>query len=143
MVSRPSSPLKQTFKRLLSPSKSKPAPPPALSLQGPDQTNNWKYAESTSSSDYSSSNDGYTGWNVAERPQTPISGPNKENVQITPKDVVEQVMGYSPPKLKKRNTKSTGGLKNKPQDADLDLQFEELMVLLSLMLLIVEFPINS
>ena len=143
MVSRPGSPLKQTFKKLLSPSKSKPAPPPALSLQGPDHINNWKYAESTSSSDYSSSNNGYTGWNVVERPQTPISGPNKENVQITPKDVVEQVMGCSPPKLIKRNTKSTGVLKNKPQDADLDLQFEELMVLIFIMLLIVEFPINS
>ena|SRR2546423_6291777 len=122
--SRPPSPIKQTFKRLLSPNKQKPAP--ALSLQ-PEQTSNWKYAESTSSSSYSSSStEGYTGWNVLDRPRTPISDPNKENIQSTPKDLVAQIMGRSASKLDKRNTKSLALLK--PQDPDLDAQFEELMV---------------
>jgi hypothetical protein len=127
MVSRPVSPIKQTFRKLLSPSKTKSAPPPALSLQGPEQTN-WKYAESTSSSEYASSNDTYTGWNVVERPQTPISDANKENVQVTPKDVVEQVMGCTPPKSNKRNNNKNSPGKNKSKEADLESQFEELMV---------------
>lgn len=122
--SRPPSPIKQTFKKLLSPGKQKPAP--VLSLQQ-EQPLNWKYAESTSSSNYSSSStEGYSGWNVADRPRTPISDPNKENIQSTPKDIVAQIMGRGPSKLDKRNTKSLALLK--PQDADLDTQFEELMV---------------
>jgi hypothetical protein len=123
--SRPPSPIKQTFKRLLSPSKQKPAPA-SLSLH-PEPSSNWKYAESTSSSNYSSSSgEGYTGWNVTERPRTPIFDPNKENMQSTPKDLVAHIMGRSPSKLDKRNTKSLAMLK--PQDTDLDTQFEELMV---------------
>jgi hypothetical protein len=46
----------------------------------------------------------------------------------TPKDVVAQIMGRSPSKLNKRNTKSLAMLKS--QDTDLDSQFEELMVML-------------
>jgi hypothetical protein len=126
--SRPPSPIKQTFKKFLSPSKQKPAAP-ALSLQ-PEQSN-WKYAESTSSNYSSSSSEGYTGWNVVDRPRTPpVSDPNKENVIMqgsTPKDVVAQIMGRSPSKLNKRNTKSLAVLKS--QDTDLDSQFEELMVI--------------
>ena len=119
--SRPPSPIKQTFKKLLSPSKHKQAAP-ALALQ-PEQAN-WKYAESTSSNYSSSSSEGYTGWTAMERPRTPISDPNKENMRSNaPKDLVAQIMG---PKLNKRNTKSLAVLKT--QDADLDSQFEELMV---------------
>ena len=121
MSSRPDSPIKQTFKKLLSPNKSKPPPvQPALTPQFAEHTN-WKYPESTSSSNYSTdSNTQYsTGWSVLKRPQSPTSGANKENVLST-KDVVDKVMG--PAKLSKQKSKQWS------KDADLDRQFEELMV---------------
>ena len=121
MSSRPESPIKQTFKKLLSPNKSKPASTqPALTPQLPEHTN-WTYPESTSSSNFSAdSNTQYnTGWNVLESPRTPASGANKENVMST-KDVVEKVMG--PSKLSKQKSKQLS------KSADLDRQFEELMV---------------
>ena len=121
MSSRPESPIKQTFKKLLSPNKSKPpSAQPALTTQFPEHTN-WTYPESTSSSNCSADpNTQYiTGWNVIERPQTPTSGANKENVLST-KDVVEKVMG--PSKLSKQKSKQLS------KDGDLDRQFEELMV---------------
>jgi len=120
--SRPPSPIKQTFKKLLSPSKQKTAP--ALTLQ-PEQSN-WKYADSTSSNYSSSSSERSSGWDVVDGPRAPISDPNKENVQNKPNDLVAQIMGRSPSKLNKRITKSLAMLK--PQDNDLDNQFEELMV---------------
>lgn len=135
MASRPDSPIKQTFKRLLSPTKSKqpPAspqqPPPALSPQLSEYTN-WTYPESTSSSNYSQDSVQYTGWNVIDRPQTPpiTSGANKENVLqvVSTKDVVDQIMsGGTPSKANKLKSKQNG----KAQDTtDLDRQFEELMV---------------
>src|SRR5205814_4245974 len=79
MSSRPDSPIKQTFKKLLSSNKSKSPPSqPALTPQFPEHTN-WEYPESISSSNYSTdSNTQYnTGWNVVERPRTPTSGANK------------------------------------------------------------------
>jgi len=134
MSSRPDSPLKQTFKKLLSPSKPKP-PPPALTPQPPAEHTNWPYPESTSSSNYSSTSQQFptgvhgehTGWNVIDSPQQPNFGPNKENVHVTPtKDVVEKVMGPSiPNKLSKRNMKSKSKFGT---DGDLDREFEELMV---------------
>lgn len=125
MSSRPESPIKQTFKRLLSPNKSsKQQPPPqprALSPQLTEHTN-WTYPESTSSSNYSSDSTQYTGWNIIDRPQTPTSGANKENVHA--KDVVDHVMGPTSNKLRKHKSKTNA----KSQDVDLDRQFEELMV---------------
>jgi hypothetical protein len=133
MMSRPDSPIKQTFKKLLSPSK--PKPPPALTPQPPSEHTNWPYPESTSSSNYSSHSQQSptgvhgecTGWNVVDSPQQANFGSNKENVHVTPaKDVVEKVMGPSiHNKLSKRN------MKNKSKvgaDGDLDREFEELMV---------------
>ena len=130
---RPESPIKQTFMKLLSPTKPKPSP--ALNPKASEYRNS-SYPESTSSSNYSKDSDnsnskgGLTGWNVLERPQTPTFGPNKENIHVTPKQVVDHVMGRtSSKKLSKRNTKSTSVLKNpKHHGADLDRQFEELMV---------------
>lgn len=131
-TSRSESPIKQTFKKLLSPTK--PKPPPVLAVQAPDLRNS-SYPESTSSSNYSqdsansSSNGGFTGWNVFERPGTPTFDANKENVNVTPKQIVNHVMGRKPSKkLRKGNTKSTSVLKNSKHDVDLDRQFEELMV---------------
>src|SRR5277367_558340 len=133
MMSRPDSPIKQTFKKLLS--ASKPKAPPALTPQPPSEHTNWPYPESTSSGNYSSHSPqsptgvhgGCTGWNVVGSPQQASFGSNKENVHVTPaKDVVEKVMGPSiHNKLSKRN------MKNKSKvgaNGDLDREFEELMV---------------
>jgi hypothetical protein len=146
MSSRPESPIKQTFKRLLSPNKSskqqpqlQPPQQEALSPQLPEHTN-WTYPESTSSSNFSSDSSQYTGWNIIDRPQTPVSGANKENVHVM--DVVNHVMGPTSNKLHKLKSKTNP----KSQDADLDRQFEELMVHNPLdynLLTWAEFPIYS
>ena len=57
----------------------------------------------------------------------PIIGANKENVQMTTKDVVNRLMGPAS-KLTKKQAKSKNQNTSKLQDADLDRQFEELMV---------------
>lgn len=144
--SRPGSPVKEAFKKLLSPSKQKVAPPPPSPSLSSSEYPKWAYPDSnssdssshyTSSSSSASSNDHEqfqtTGWHIIDRPKTPTTtGPNKENLQMTPEEVVEKVMGSrnnSPSKLSKRNTKSTIVLKGKQtQETDLDSQFEELMV---------------
>jgi hypothetical protein len=114
MSTRPPSPLKKSIKKFLSPSKSKPSP--ALSSQGAGEQN-WTYVGSTSSK-YSSDDGG--GWIINPHPST-----DKENQNT--QDIVQKVMGRSPPKLK-RNTKSTGVLNSKSGNPDLDREFEELMV---------------
>jgi hypothetical protein len=142
MAAKPDSPIKQTFMRLLSPSKPKP-PPPILSPQVPEQPN-WTYAESTSSSNFSSgSNIEPTGWDVIDSPKTPIIGPNKENFQITTKDVVDRIMGPAS-KVSKKHAKSKNQKTSKQQDADLDREFEELMVCFPRVLanIGIEFPID-
>ena len=144
MSSRPDSPIKQTFKKLLSPNKPKPSHQPGLSHQLTEHTN-WTYPESTSSSsDYSSSSiesTKYTGWNVIGRPQTLTSGANKENLQVNAKDIVDKVMGpVSPSKLSKQKSKQMS------KDSELDRQFEELMVLITpiwLMLTLQELAFHS
>ena len=78
---------------------------------------------------------------MVDSPQQPNFGPNKENVHVTPtKDVVEKVMGPSiPNKLSKRNMKSKSKFGT---DADLDREFEELMVTQNILTMIdiLEFP---
>ena len=128
-MSRPPSPIKK-IQRLLSPNKAKPLPP---SPQGPlqhnsDQNENWTYADSTTSSEsqYSRSTDDdtsrFTGWSVVDTP--PSTHHNKENVNITnAKSFVDQVMG-------RPNTKPSKP--SKSEETELDKQFEELMVQLTL-----------
>ena len=126
-MSRPPSPIKKTFQRLLSPSKSKQQQQPQLPLQSTNDAENgtnWTYAESTSSSGSSSHySEQSTGWSVINTP--PLHGHNKENVSAT--SLVEQVMARTP-KLQSpsKQTKQT------KQDQELDKQFEELMVQLTL-----------
>jgi hypothetical protein len=130
--SRPPSPIKKTFQKLLSPSKSKPLPPSPpqfpLHQQGHSDGNgnNWTYAESTASSgsEYSQSTSGdsggTTGWSVVETP--PSMHHNKENVNLrnNTKSLVDQVMG--------RTLKKPLNQEGKSDETELDKQFEELMV---------------
>jgi hypothetical protein len=139
MSSRPTSPIKQTFKKLLSPSKQKSSPALTSTHHPPDHTN-WTYPDSTSSSSGSSfSATEYsatvTGWNVIDRPQTPTlpqttTDANKENQHFSPQEIVHKVMGPStPPKSPKRNAKPKSHRKTNNSQGDLDRQFEELMVI--------------
>src|SRR5271170_1533470 len=120
MSTRPDSPIKQTFKKLLSPNKSKPLPPvvdPILSPhhqhQHQQQSINSQQQPSTyrptskSSSNYSTETNGNpiihqynTGWNVIDRPHTPTTtgtststsqDANKENLRSpTTREVLER-----------------------------------------------------
>jgi hypothetical protein len=100
MSSRPPSPIKKTFARLLSPSKRKAeeTPPPLKTRD--DNFDTWTESNSSSA-------DKFTGWSVVES-NYPL---NKENVNHT--GILESVMGPTP-------TQSVS--------TDLDKQFEELMV---------------
>ena len=117
MASRPTSPVKHTIIKLLSPKK--PKPPPPLALQLTEQPN-WCYADSTSSSNSTYSEiENNTGWEVEDSLNTPITHANKENLHVNPQELVDQVMGThgSPIKAKSKDT------------TELDREFEELMVL--------------
>lgn len=122
-MSRPPSPIKKTFQRLLSPNKNKQQPQlPLQATYDSENGTNWTYPESTSSSGSSSHySEQNTGWSVINTP--PLHGHNKENVSAT--SLVEQVMTRTP-KLQSppKQTKQT------KQDQELDKQFEELMVLI-------------
>jgi hypothetical protein len=127
-MSRPSSPLKKTFQRWLSPSKTKaatagdvPAPPPPFALHDSNWTREGQASLSSSSSSSSTSSscaqgagNPYAGWNVAAS-----YAHNKENINHRSKTILDQVMAAPAPQPQAKTTK---------QDADLDTQFEELMV---------------
>jgi len=126
-----SSPIKQ-IKRLLSPSKQKPLPPPALhpTTHHPNESDR-TYSSTTTTTSSTSTDDSSlnttlsSGWNVVD---TAPTFEDKENVHngTGTKVILDQVMG-SPKKLTKKPSKPKSLKATGTQD--LDKEFEDLMVL--------------
>src|SRR5262245_26355284 len=105
-MSRPSSPIKKTFQRWLSPSKTKStttgdvtAPPPPFAVHDSNWTREDQSSLSSSSTSSTSSsscasgaNNPYTGWNVAAS-----YGHNKENINHLSKSILDHVMATTTP----------------------------------------------